>query len=85
MCLTDVYKCSKIVVCSFERMVTLMDEKKLVIAAKKYVGETAVVSARLPVDLIKEIDMICEKTGRTRNELIQLCVEFAVENIAVEE
>ena len=31
-----------------------MAEKKLVISSKKYTGETAVVSARLPLDLIKK-------------------------------
>ena len=51
-----------------------MSEKKLKISAKKYNGDTAVVSARLPSDLIKEIDEICETTGRNRNEIIQLCL-----------
>ena len=32
----------------------------------------------------KEIDEICETTGRNRNEIIQLCLEFAVENIEIE-
>ena len=61
-----------------------MSEKKLKISAKKYNGDTAFVSARLPSDLIKEIDEICETTGRNRNEIIQLCLEFAVENIEIE-
>ena len=59
-------------------------EKKLIISSKKYTGETAVVSARLPVDLIKKIDKICEATGRTKNEVIQMCLEFSVDNIEVE-
>ena len=58
--------------------------KKLVISAKKYVGETAVISARLPNDLIKRIDDICESTGRTRNEIVQMCLEFSVDNIEIE-
>lgn len=61
-----------------------MVEKKLVIQSKKYKGETAVVSARLPHDLIKKIDEICEVTGRTRNEVIQMCMEFSVEHIEIE-
>lgn len=60
-----------------------MAEKKLIIQAKKYGGETAVVSARLPNDLIKKIDRICEATGRNRNEIIQMCLEFSVENIEI--
>ncbi len=61
-----------------------MNEKKLIITQKKYVGETSVVSARLPNDLIKRIDDICEATGRTRNEILQMCIEFAVDNIKIE-
>ena len=61
-----------------------MSEKKLKISAKKYTGDSAVISARLPNDLIKEIDEICEKTGRNRNEILQMCLEFSVENIEIE-
>ena len=64
--------------------VKMLAEKKLVIPAKKYGGDSAVVSARLPVDLIKELDNICEKTGRTRNEVVQMCLEFSVDNIEIE-
>lgn len=61
-----------------------MAEKKLVISSKKYTGESSVVSARLPLDLIKKIDDICTTTGRTKNEVIQLCLEFSVDNIEIE-
>ena len=61
-----------------------MDKKKLVISTKKYTGETAVISPRIPSDLIKEIDDICETTGRTRNEVVQMCLEFAVDNLEIE-
>lgn len=61
-----------------------MAEDKLVITAKKYVGESAVVSARLPVDLIKRLDGICDVTGRNKNEVIQMCIEFAVERIEID-
>lgn len=61
-----------------------MSEKKLKISVKKYTGDTAVVSTRLPVDLVKKVDEICEETGRNRNEVVQMCIEFAVENIEIE-
>ena len=61
-----------------------MTEKKLVISSKRYTGETSVVSARLPVNLIKKIDEICVATGRTKNEVIQMCLEFSVDNIEIE-
>ena len=61
-----------------------MSEKKLKISTKKYTGDTAVISARLPNDLIRKIDNICEQTGRNRNEVMQLCLEFAIHNIEIE-
>ena len=61
-----------------------LEKKKLVISTKKYTGETAVISTRIPNDLIKEIDDICETTGRTRNEIVQMCLEFAVDNLEIE-
>ncbi|MDD6156826.1 MAG: ribbon-helix-helix protein, CopG family [Lachnospiraceae bacterium] len=62
-----------------------MSEKKLEIVTKKYRGETATVTARLSVELIERLDEIVEKTGRTRNEIIQRCVEYAVDNIKITE
>ena len=58
-------------------------EKKLTIEQKKYKGETNVISARLPIELIKEVDRIAKETGRTRNEVLVLCLEFSLENIEI--
>ena len=60
-----------------------MDDKKLVISPRKYKGETSVVSARLPAEMIKELDKIAENTGRNRNEIITLCLEYALDNLTV--
>ena len=60
-------------------------EKKLIITSKKYRGETMVVSSRLTNELVEELDRIAEKTGRTRNEIIQLCLEFAIDNLEIQE
>ena len=61
-----------------------MNEKnKLVIPSKKFAGETSVVSTRMPLGLVKDLDAIAEKTGRTRNEIILLCLEFAIQNTEV--
>ena len=43
-----------------------------------------VLSTRLPNELVEKIDGIAEQTGRTRNEIIQTCLEFAVENLEVQ-
>lgn len=58
--------------------------KKLVIPSKKYKGDTSVVSARLPNEMIKDLDQIAECTGRNRNEIIMMCLEYAIENLDME-
>lgn len=63
----------------------IMSEEKLVISARKYKGETSVISIRLPNDLIDELDKIAEKTGRTRNEVIQKCLIFSAENLEIKD
>ena len=60
-----------------------MEAKKLVIASKKYRGDSMVVSTRLPNELVNSLDEIAQKTGRTRNEIMQMCLEFAVENLEI--
>lgn len=60
-----------------------MIDKKLEISAKKYRGETAIVTSRLAVELIEKIDDVVKKTGRSRSEIIQLCIEFAIENVEI--
>lgn len=60
-----------------------MPDKKLVISSKRFRGDSSVVSVRLPGDMIEKIDEIAEKTGRTRNEIIQKCLAYSIENIEV--
>ena len=62
-----------------------MADKKLEISMKKYRGETAIVTARLSVELVNRIDEIVKQTGRTRSEIIQRCIEFGVDNIEITE
>lgn len=62
-----------------------MDEKKLVIHSQKYISESKVISMRLPVDMLVEIDRIARETRRTRNEILQLCLEFALDNMVIVE
>lgn len=61
-----------------------MTEKKLIIPTKKFRGESLVVSARLPVELVRRIDEIAQHTGRTRNEIVQTCLEFSVQHLEIE-
>ncbi len=63
-----------------------MESKRVLeIESKKYKGDTLVVSFRLPSELVNDIDKIVQKTGRTRNEIILMCLDFALENIVVPE
>ena len=62
-----------------------MSNEKLIISSKKYRGDSTVISIRLPDELLKELDKIAEETGRTRNEVIQKCLAFAVDNLEIKE
>ena len=62
-----------------------MSKEKLVISSKKYRGDSTVISIRLPDELVKALDKIAEETGRTRNEVIQKCLAFAVDNLEIKE
>lgn len=61
----------------------IMDKKFVVRPRKPAFGKTSVVSTRLPDTVIEELDAIAQKTGRSRNELIQMCIDFAFENLEI--
>ena len=59
-------------------------DKKLIIRPRRAaLGKTAVVSVRLSEDMITRLDAITMETGHSRNELIQLCVEFGLDNLEI--
>ena len=59
-------------------------DKKLIIRPRRAaLGKTAVVSVRLSEVMIKRLDAITMETGHSRNELIQLCVEFGLDNLEI--
>lgn len=60
-----------------------MSDNKFYLYPKKYQGSSSVVSIRLPDELIKTLDSIAETTGRTRNEIIQKSLTFAIENLEI--
>ncbi|MBD5516476.1 MAG: CopG family transcriptional regulator [Lachnospiraceae bacterium] len=62
-----------------------MEEKKLVIHPQKYTSESKVISMRMPIDMLVEIDRVAKETGRTRNEIMQICLEFALQNMVIED
>lgn len=60
-----------------------MPNKKLKITVKKYQGDTSVISLRLPIELVSTLDEIAKETGRTRNDVMQRCLEFSIENLEI--
>ena len=62
-----------------------MQKPKLQITPKKYIEETAIISMRMPKDMLRDIDTVAAETGRTRNEILMLSMEFALENLEIKE
>lgn len=62
-----------------------MTEKKLIIPTKKFRGDSTVLSIRVPNDMVQHLDEFAERTGRTRSEIIQMCLEFSVEHLETDD
>ena len=60
-----------------------MEDKKLIIAPKKYIEESQVISVRMPKDMLRDVDTVAHATGRTRNEIILTCIEFSLRNMEI--
>jgi len=61
----------------------LMAEKKLVILAHKYSGESTVISVRLPKDMLEDVDKVASDAGRTRNDILVTAIEYALKNMEI--
>ena len=53
------------------------------IEAKKYVEESVVISSRIPKDMLQDIDFVAKESGRTRNEIITMFLDFALKNTEI--
>ena len=62
-----------------------MEKKKLIIQPHRDGGETTVISLRLPKEMQKVIDEAAAATGRTRNEIMVMSLEYALDNMEIEE
>jgi len=60
-----------------------MSEPVLRISPKKYSGETTIVSMRMSKELLKDIDNIAKVTGRNRNEIMAMSLEFALNHMEI--
>ncbi len=62
-----------------------MSEPKFQITPKKYNGESTVASIRIPKEMLRDIDAIAARIGRTRNEFLVMSLEFALEHLEIKE
>ncbi len=64
-----------------------MKDDRLVIKPKRNKGEDGykVFSIRIKEETVERIDEISAKTGRSRNELIGIFLEYAVDKCVIEE
>ena len=60
-----------------------MERPILRISPKRYSGETTIVSMRLAKDVLRDIDAVANVTGRTRNEIMTMSLEFALEHMEI--
>ena len=60
-----------------------MSEPVLQISPKKYSGETTIVSMRMSKELLKDIDNVAKVTGRNRNEIMAMSLEFALNHMEI--
>ena len=60
-----------------------MEKPTLVITPKKYAGETTIVSMRMSKELLKDIDAVANVTGRSRNEILTMSLEFALNHMEI--
>ena len=60
-----------------------MEKPTLRIVPKKYAGETTIVSMRISKEMLKDIDAVANVTGRNRNEVLTMCLEFALNHTEI--
>ena len=60
-----------------------MDKPIFQIPQKQYTGESAVISMRLPKDMLVDIDEAARVSGRTRNEIMTMGLEFALQHMVI--
>ncbi|HOV24757.1 MAG TPA: ribbon-helix-helix protein, CopG family [Pseudobacteroides sp.] len=56
-----------------------MKDRKLKITRKE--DDYSIFSIRIKNDTMKKLDEIATKTNRSRNEVINICLEFALNNL----
>lgn len=64
-----------------------MDEKLIIKKRSKVKGEDGykTFSVRIKDETVEKLDKLSEETGRSRNELIGMMIEFGIENCEIAE
>ena len=60
------------------------EDKFIVPQRKPAVGKSTVVSVRLPDTMLAKLE-VASKTGRSRNELVQMCIDYALARLEITE
>ena len=74
------YNLSKITIIINVRRLTW--DKKIKIKPKE--DNAATFSVRVPKEMLDELEKICNQTGRSRNELINIAIEYFLKNVEIE-
>ena len=53
------------------------------IEPKQYTGATTIISMRMPKEMLNDIDEVAAATGRNRNEVLQMSLEFALKHMEI--
>ena len=59
------------------------EDKFIVPQRKPAVGKSTVVSVRLPDTMLAKLEDVASKTGRSRNELVQMCIDYALARLEI--
>ena len=60
-----------------------MSEPVFKIPIKKYGGDTTVISMRISRELLQDIDKVADLSGRNRNEILTMSLEFALKHAEI--
>ena len=67
----------------------MAQEDKFIVPQRKprkpAVGKSTVVSVRLPDTMLAKLEDVASKTGRSRNELVQMCIDYALARLEITE
>jgi len=60
-----------------------MDEPVLKIRPKQYNEKKTIISVRLAKDLVDDLDAVAGMTGRNRNDILTMSLEFALAHMQI--